>query len=133
MKRIILCTALAFAAFSPAFAQTPAPAPRIQYEYKQISTIESVVPGGLGRSRLVSTEPNGQVVERELKNFYSMTGINFGNVGNNDQVIVEKLNQMSEDGWDLYTVTTGSNQQISNGSSSSGLFITRYVFRRAKP
>lgn len=131
MKRLLLSAAFFCAVSASTLAQTTA-TPRIQYEYKQISTIESVVPGGLGRSRIVSTEANGQVLEKELKNFYSLTGINFGNVSNNDQVIVEKLNEMSEQGWDLYTVTTGSNQQSSNGSSSGGLFITRYLFRRVK-
>jgi hypothetical protein len=130
MKRLLLCAALITLFTLQAFAQTPAP--RVQYEYKQLSTIESVVPGGMGRSRIVSTEADGQVVERELKNFYSFTGINFGNITNNDQVIVEKLNQMSNDGWELYSATTGSNQQTSNGSSSGGLFITRYLFRRVK-
>jgi hypothetical protein len=130
MKRILFSTLLFSALSLQCFAQSPAQ--RVRYEYKQISTIESVVPGGLGRSRIVSTEANGQVLERELKNFYSLTGINFGNITNNDQVIVEKLNQMSEEGWDLYSVTTGNNQQIANGSTSGGLFITRFLFRRAK-
>jgi hypothetical protein len=130
MKRILLFAALITTLSLEGLAQ--APASRAQYEYKQISTIESVVPGGMGRSRIVSTEADGQVVERELKNFYSFTGINFSNITNNDQVIVEKLNQMSEGGWELYTVTTGSNQQVSNGSSGSGLFITRFLFRRVK-
>lgn len=130
MKRILLSALFVAVLYMQGLAQTAAP--RVQYEYKQISTIESVVPGGLGRSRIVSTEANGQLLERELKNFYSLTGINFGNVSNNDQVIVERLNEMSEQGWDLYTVTTGSNQQSSNGSSSGGLFITRYLFRRVK-
>lgn len=130
MKRILFSTLLFSALSLQGFAQSSAP--RVQYEYKQISTIESVVPGGLGRSRIVSTEANGQVLEKELKNFYSLVGINFGNISNNDEVIVDKLNQMSADGWDLHTVTTGSNQQSSGGSSSGGLFITRYLFRRVK-
>lgn len=131
MKHLLLSFAFIFTLATSALAQTAA-APRLQYEYKQISTIESVVPGGLGRSRIVSTEADGQVMEKELKNFYSLTGINFGNVSNNDVVIVEKLNSMSAEGWDLYSVTTGSNMQMSNGSTSGGLFITRYLFRRVK-
>lgn len=129
MKRFIFSALLLSSLSFQALAQST---PRVQYEYKQISTIESVVPGGMGRSRIVSTELNGQVIEKELKNFYSLVGINFGNISNNDEVIVTKLNEMSADGWDLFTVTTGSNQQSSGGSSSGGLFITRYVFRRVK-
>ncbi len=129
MKRAIFSVLLLSALSLQSLAQSAAP--RVQYEYKQISTIESVVPGGLGRSRIVSTEANGQVMEKELKNFYSLVGINFGNISNNDEVIVDKINQMSEDGWEIHTVTTGSNQQSSGGNSSGGLFITRYLFRRA--
>jgi len=102
------------------------------YMYKQITTVESVVPGGLGRSRILSTDDNGQMMEKELKNFYSMVGINFDNIANNDRVIVDRLNDYSNQGWELVNVTTGSNQQSSGGSSSGGLFITRYVFRKAK-
>ena len=116
------------------FFRSPAPdnnAP-VVYMYKQITTIESVVPGGLGRSRILSTDDKGQMMEKELKNFYSMVGINFENIANNDQVIVDRLNEYSAQGWELVQVTSGSNQQSSNGNSSGGLFITRYIFRKAK-
>ncbi len=103
-----------------------------KWEYKQISTIESVVPGGLGRSRLLTTDDNGQNLEKELKNFYSMVGINFENITNNDRVIVARLNEMAQDDWELFQVTSGSNMQLSQGSSSGGIFITRYIFRRPR-
>ncbi|MEI8110596.1 MAG: hypothetical protein WCH59_06345 [Chitinophagia bacterium] len=106
-------------------------APRT-YEYKQITAIESVVPGGLGRSRILSTDLNGQTREKELKNFYSLVGINFDNITNNDRVIVERLNEFSDQGCELFSVITGSNQQSSGGTSSGGIFITRYIFRRQK-
>lgn len=102
------------------------------YEYLQFSTIESVVPGGLGRSRILTTDENGQLQEKELKNFYSMVGINFGNIANNDRAIVDRINQYSNDGWTLDHISTGSHAQISNGSSSGGIFITRYLFKRLK-
>lgn len=111
--------------------QTASQAPVI-YQYKQITAIESVIPGGLGRSRVLTTDDNGQMIEKDLKNFYSMVGINFENIANNDRAIVDRLNEMSERGWELFQVTCGSNQQSSNGSSSGGLFITRYVFRKPK-
>lgn len=104
----------------------------VRYEYKQISTIESVVPGGLGRSRVLTTDENGQMLEKELKNFYSFVGINFENISNNDRVIVERLNDFASQGWDLFQVTSGSNQQMAGGSSGTGIFITRYLFRREK-
>lgn len=111
------------------------PAPDNQqhaYIYKQITAVESVIPGGLGRSRLLTTDDDGQMMEKELKNFYSLVGINFDNIANNDRVIVDRLNDLSNQGWELVNVVTGSNQQSSNGNSNGGLFITRYVFRRAK-
>jgi hypothetical protein len=102
------------------------------YIYRQFSTIESVVPGGLGRSRILTTDDDGQVREKELKNFYSLVGINFDNIANNDRVIVDRINDFSYDGWELVQVTSGTNQQSSNGSSSGGIFITRYLFRKLK-
>ncbi len=102
------------------------------YEYKQITAVESVVPGGLGRSRILTTDDNGQMREKELKNFYSMVGINFDNIANNDRVIVDRLNDFSALGWELVQVATATNQQSSGGNSSGGLFITRYIFRKPK-
>ncbi len=102
------------------------------YEYKQFSTIESVIPGGLGRSRILTTDDNGQMIEKDLKNFYSMVGINFGNIANNDRAIVDRINQYSNEGWELIQVSTGSHAQSSEGNSAGGLFITRYLFKRAK-
>jgi len=134
MKKYLIAviTVLSFTLISTAtFAQSN-PAPSVRYEYKQITAIESVVPGGLGRSRILTTDDNGQTREKELKNFYSLVGINFDNITNNDRVIVERLNDFSNEGWELFSVITGSNQQASGGNSSGGIFITRYIFRRAK-
>lgn len=103
------------------------------YEYKQITAVESVVPGGLGRSRLLTTDDYGQMMEKELRNFYSMVGINFENIANNDRVIVDRINELSGQGWELAQVSSATNQQSSGGSSSGGLFITRYIFKRARP
>lgn len=136
MKKILFALSFPCLMAAPAFAENttaaPAASKAVVYEYKQISTVESVVPGGLGRSRLLTTDGNGQLLEKELKNFYSLMGINFGNIANNDDVIVAKLNEMAEQGWELAQVTSGSNQQTSSGSSSGGLFITRYLFKKVK-
>ncbi|MEZ5015813.1 MAG: hypothetical protein R2800_02095 [Flavipsychrobacter sp.] len=115
------------------FAFKPSPAPQqITYEYFQFSTIESVIPGGLGRSRILTTDSEGQLLEKDLKNFYSLVGLNFKNISKNDQAIVERINMYSNEGWELMNVVTGSHAQTSDGSSSGGLFISRYLFRRAK-
>src|SRR5687768_8384027 len=81
--------------------------PATVYQYKQFSTVESIIPGGLGRSRLITTDDAGSTVEKDLKNFYSLAGINFSNITNNDVVIVDRINLMSKEGWDLISVTAG--------------------------
>jgi hypothetical protein len=99
-----------------------------KYEYLQISAVESVVPGGFGRSRLITTGKDGQVMETDLKNFYSLVGINFKNIQNNDKVIVDRLNELAQEGWELVAVTSG----VESSTEKTGLFITRYLFRRLK-
>lgn len=119
MKHIIFFFLL-FTTATVAFSQ--------KWEYQQISAIESVVPGGLGRSRLITTDKSNQMVEINLENFYSMVGINFKNIRNNDQVIVSKLNELADQGWELYQVVSG----VESSEKSTGIFITRYIFRREK-
>jgi hypothetical protein len=103
----------------------------VTYEYRQFSTVESVVAGGVGRSRMVSTDSKGTMLEKDLLNFYSMMGINFGNVVNNDKIIVDKINEYTADGWELYTVTAGVHSPA-EGKGGTGIFLTRYLFRKAK-
>lgn len=99
-----------------------------EYRYKQFSTVESIVPGGLGRSRIVTTDENGTTVEKDLLNIYSMVGINFGNISNNDRLIVDKINEYTRDGWELFQVTTGV--QSPSEKQSGGIYMTRYLFRK---
>jgi hypothetical protein len=99
------------------------------YEYRQFSTIESVVPGGIGRSRIIISDQGDQEVGKDLLNFYSMVGINFKNIANNDRVIVETINGYVNEGWELHTVVTGVNS-ASQGKGGTGIFITRYLFRK---
>ena len=96
------------------------------YTYRQFSTIESVVPGGLGRSRVIISDQGDQEVGKDLLNFYSMVGINFKNVASNDRLIVETINEFNATGWELHTVTTG----VQSGKEGGGIFITRYLFRK---
>lgn len=95
-------------------------------EYKIITTVESVVPGGLGRSRMIQTDSNGKTEEIKMKNFFSMAGINFGNIVENDLMITNMLKKMSEDGWKLVTATPG----VYAADKSTGIFITRYLFSK---
>jgi len=125
---MIVVAILTFWAFKPESKQADA----VVYNYKQFSTVESIVSGGLGRSRILTTDEKGTLVEKDLLNFYSMVGINFGNIANNDRLIVDKINEWTNDGWELYQVTAGSQTNTSNGSTSNGIFLTRYLFRKAK-
>ncbi len=117
MKKMFLVI-LWVLSFSISFAQ----------EYMQITAIESVIPGGLGRSRLIATKPDGQIEELPLENFFSMVGINFGNIRNNDKIITTKLNEYSKQGWSVISVTSG----VYSGSENraAGIFITRYILKK---
>ncbi|MBC7891119.1 MAG: hypothetical protein H7Y12_02800 [Sphingobacteriaceae bacterium] len=104
--------------------------PTVQYDFTQVTTIESVVAAGAGRSRMIatSTGEGNTLQETELKNFFSFTGINFQNVRENDRIITQKISRMSDEGWELVDVTSG----VSNPQGAAGIFITRYLYRRAK-
>jgi hypothetical protein len=102
------------------------PVQQPQFEWNQITVIESVVSGGLGRSRMISTNDKGEMEQEKLQNFFSMTGINFGNVQENDLKITNMVSKMSAEGWLLYNVTSG----VYAADKSTGIFITRYLFKR---
>lgn len=95
-------------------------------EFMQVTTIESVVPAGLGRSRMITQKADGSMDEIKLENFFSLTGINFGNVRLNDKIITDKIRDLAREGWDLIFVTPG----VYSADKSTGIFITRYLFRR---
>jgi len=98
-------------------------------QFLQVTTIESVVPAGLGRSRMITEKPDGSIDEIKLENFFSLTGINFGNVRMNDRLITQQLEQIANEGWHLLHVTPG----VYAADKSTGIFITRYLFTRGKP
>lgn len=126
-------------------------------EYKIITTVESIVPMGIGRSRITEakedkdienlttersdgTKSNMKEVKRrdikvdqfeetKLLNFYSATGINFQNIASNDAVVASKLNQLTEEGWELVFVTSGV-ESDAGGPDGNGIFITRYIFKK---
>lgn len=99
-----------------------------EVKYQQVTTIESVVPGGLGRSRLLLTQPDGSLLEQEMKNFFSITGINFGNIQANDLQITETINKLTAEGWSLEKISTG----VYGADKRTGIFITRYLFKKAE-
>lgn len=148
MKRILLSALLLGAFFIDASAQK---------KYKIITTIESIVPGGLGRSRIIegtstvdaamftTQRENGkdskqgdikrkdakidELNETKILNFYSMVGLNFQNIASNDAMITSILNTLSEEGWELFTVVSGVESDAGK-DDGNGIFITRYIFRK---
>lgn len=126
-------------------------------EYRVVTTIESIVPGGVGRSRM--TEPKetadykhlttsrvagnksdqGDIKREDVKinafdetkllNFYSIAGINFQNIASNDAVITSKITEMAKEGWQLIFVTSGVESDGGKGDGN-GIFITRFIFKK---
>ncbi|MDC8003169.1 hypothetical protein POV27_03855 [Aureisphaera galaxeae] len=127
-----------------------------EYEVKVVTSVESIVPNGLGRSRLISAnvernfeeftstqteDDNGRnkskrkkirvkdFDETKLLNFYNLGGIRFQNIASNDALIESKINAMLAEGWDLAHVTSAVESDAGEGDNQ-GIFITRYIFKR---
>jgi len=127
-------------------------------EFKVITIIESIVPGGIGRSRIIenqgtvdiealTTEREGDksnagkvkrsdlkdvgdnMKETKLLNFYSMVGIQFGNIASNDAIIGAKINEMIKNGWKLTFVASGVESDAGK-DDGNGIFITRLYFSK---
>lgn len=129
-----------------------------RYEYKVITTVESIVPMGIGRSRMIENKEDLQVAnyttertdgkssdqnkidrselkidrfaETKLLNFFSAVGINFQNIASNDAMIESRMNELAQEGWELAFVTSGV-ESDSGKDDGNGIFITRFVFKRA--
>jgi len=115
----------------------------IVWEYQIVTAVESVIPGGLGRSRLLLSDDGGVLQEFKMENFFSLVGINFKNIKSNDLLVVQKFNELGEEGWELTETVSGvysksdvsvtdSKSGVGTSSSGEGIFITRYIFRRQK-
>lgn len=128
------------------------------YEYQTVTVIESIIPNGLGRSRMISVnetrdykeftstrseEDNdrnksdrGEIRvkgfdETKLLNFFNIGGIRFQNIAANDAIITSKINTMAEEGWELAFVTSGV-ESYGDKTDKNGIYITRYLFKKAK-
>lgn len=149
MKTKFIFTLLILACIDFSFAQV---------EYKIITSVESIVPLGAGRSRLISTNTEKSYEdytserssdkskdgrnkssredirikdfeETKLLNFYNLTGIRFQNIVSNDALVTSKLNEMAQEGWELAFVTGGVESDAGK-DDGNGIFITRYIFKR---
>lgn len=102
------------------------------YQFMQMTTIESIVAGGLGRSRVIFTPEFKGSKETQMENLFSLTGINMQNVRANEETILRLLTEVQAEGWDLVQVTPLTQTLQSGGSTGQGIFMTRYLFRKAK-
>ncbi|WP_416174004.1 hypothetical protein [Arenibacter palladensis] len=146
MKKFMLIACLVITAVMDVNAQ----------QFKVITSVESIVPSGLGRSRIISAtedrdykeftseqteEDNtrnksdrGEIrvknfEETKLLNFYNIGGIRFQNIAANDALISSKINAMVAEGWELAFVTSAV-ESDSGKDDGQGIFITRYIFKK---
>lgn len=156
MKKLILSGIFTITILFWSSAQTNLEENKPTFEIKVITSVESIVPMGLGRSRLISsnaardykeftseqTEENNtrnkskrkdirvkDFEETKLLNFYNVGGIRFQNIAANDAVISSKLTSMLAEGWDLIFVTSAVESDAGE-KDEQGIFITRYIFKR---
>jgi len=147
MKRIFLVPALALCLGLDLSAQ----------QFKVITIVESIVPMGMGRSRLIEStsvvdadaattvrtdgkkSDQGDVDRGDLKvdnfketkmlNFYSAVGINFQNIASNDALMMDKMNKLAAEGWQLIHITAGV-EADSGKEDGTGIYITRMFWKK---
>lgn len=150
MKKMLVCLALICSSITVINAQSLT-------EWKVVTVVESIVPGGLGRSRMIENmtevnpedfkvsrtdgkttdkpQPRRQELkvdkfdETKLLNFYAITGINFQNIASNDGMIAGRIMELGAEGWKLIFVTSGVESDSGTGDGQ-GIFITRMFFTR---
>jgi hypothetical protein len=125
MKKIIALLIIVSAITIDLSAQDVKPESK---QFMQINTVESVVSGGFGRSKMIITNPDGTQKEADLENLFSLTGINFKNIKENEDKIVKTLKFYTDDGWKLAHVTSLTLSQNDNGAG--GIFMTRYLLSK---
>lgn len=111
-------------AFTSTFAQDT---PAAKCDFMQITTVESVVAGGLGRSKMIVTKADGTSDEKDINNLFSMVGINFKNIKQNESNLLTTLKSYTDNGWKLMSVTPLT---LSPNQSDNGIFLTRYLLSK---
>ena len=127
MKKLIIFIVIALVISSSLFAQETKP-DTTSKQFMQINMVESVVAGGLGRSKMIITNPDGSQKEANLENLFSVAGINFKNIKDNEEKIVRTLKTYTDDGWKIDHVTSLTLSQ--NDSGAGGIFMTRYLLSK---
>ncbi|GIZ10020.1 hypothetical protein [Flavobacterium sp. UMI-01] len=126
-----------------------------EYEYKLVTCVESIVPSGLGRSRMIDVQDKRNFKdftsghnegrnksdrsdirvenfeETKLLNFYNLGGIRFENIAANDALISSKINTLATEGWEFMQVVSGVESDAGT-NDGQGIYITRIIFKRKK-
>lgn len=125
-------------------------------QFKVITSVESIVPSGLGRSRIINAQEDkdykeytslqtdednsrnksdrGDIrvknfEETKLLNFFNIGGIRFQNIAANDALLTSMINSMVADGWELAFVTSAV-ESDGGKEDGQGIFITRFIFKK---
>ena len=126
-------------------------------EWRIVTVVESIVPMGLGRSRMIEnmtdvntedfktsrvdgkTSSQRTVSRKELKvekfdetkllNFFSAAGINFQNIASNDAMIAARIMELESEGYSLVYVTSAV-ESFSGTDDGGGIFISRMYFKK---
>ncbi len=125
-------------------------------QFKVITSVESIVPSGLGRSRIIDAQEEKnfaeytstqtkkdntrnkskrgyirvkKIEETKLLNFYNIAGIRFQNIAANDAIISSKLSAMTIEGWELAFVVSAVESDAGD-KDGQGIFIMRYIFKK---
>ncbi len=126
-------------------------------EWRIVTVVESIVPMGLGRSRMIEnmtdvntedfrtsrvdgkTSSQRSVSRKELKvdkfdeakllNFFSAAGINFQNIASNDAMIAARIMELESEGYSLVYVTSAV-ESFAGKDDDSGIFISRMYFKK---
>lgn len=154
MKKLLLAALVVISFVSISFVGK-----KQQTEYKTITVVESIIPSGLGRSRMISAEEVKDYKEytstrsddkkkdkrnkssrsdirvknfeeTKLLNFFNLGGIRFQNIAANDALVDSKINAMAAEGWELAFVNSGV-ESFGGKGDSNGIYVTRYVFKRS--
>ncbi len=129
-----------------------------EYEFTSFTIIESIVPNGIGRSRIINSleqrdykefttvktfddrsrnkSNRGDIrvfnyEETKLLNFFNIGGIRFQNIAANDAVINSKVNTMLNEGWEIINIVSGV-ESVGGEDDLNGIFLTRFYFKRIK-
>ncbi|MDX2069586.1 MAG: hypothetical protein SFV55_14250 [Haliscomenobacter sp.] len=127
MKKTSLILGFALLVAIPMFmALSPKAEKPAATEWRVVTVVESVVPGKLGRSKVLTMDSNGASSETEIQNIFSLTGINFANLQTNNRSVTDLLAKNSAEGFELVEVVPGN----FGDNNSQGIFMTRFIFKK---